>query len=440
MQLVRPATLVILLAGAAGCPATPSTNPPSDLAGADLTGVDLTGEPPPPDLSGTGDLRSCTLGTQWDTADQLPAMTGRRTLARRIASDGAGKLWVGGQYSDDMSSAQWLVRSSSDGGATWQSGPSFRYAQGQIGGAPALVRDRKRGNLLLAGWMADSMATEHWLVRRSTDGGASFSTTDDYALNTGKNAAAFGAADDAAGNLYVAGYGFEANDTRHWIVRRSTDGGATWQTGDDFVYAGGTRSEAADIVEIGGAMVAVGFGRDASGPRWLARRSAAGGAGGWTTTDNFQLAAGFDALASGVAAASDGKTVYVAGSATNDKGAAFWIVRKSDDGGMSWRTVDQYRHADNREARAYAVYVDRGGAVYVMGDGLEVTGRYSWVVRRSGDGGATWQGLDTFAGHNSSGAAPRGMGEDPSGAILVAGGSNETLDTARWMVRRLRCQ
>src|SRR4051794_12970843 len=86
--LRRPATLALLL-GLAGCPATPPDTPPGgDLAGADLTGV------PPGDMRGSDDLRSCTLGTQWEIGDQLAAMTGRRTAARRIIAGADGKLWV----------------------------------------------------------------------------------------------------------------------------------------------------------------------------------------------------------------------------------------------------------------------------------------------------------------------------------------------------------
>ncbi|MCS6912495.1 MAG: hypothetical protein RMK29_19080 [Myxococcales bacterium] len=403
----------------------------TDLGAGDLTSTaDGNG---PSDLAGA-DLRGCTLAAQWQLADELPAMVGRRTLARRIVADGTGKLWVSGQYSDNMDSATWLVRSSVDG-LVWMGGPSFRYAVGQSGGAPALVRDRMRGHLLLAGWLGDRGAVEHWIVRRSTDGGMTFATVDDFNLVAGKHSAAFGVADDAAGAHYVAGYGIDVTDTRHWIVRRSTDGGTSWDTSDDFVYAGGRRSEALDVVEGGAGMLAIGFGNDGSAHRWIVRRRQGAA---WATTDDYRLGVGQDAV--GVHLAAAGMTVYAIGRATNDSGLTFWVVRRSTDGGLTWQTVDSYRHEDMREARGLFVYIDRAGRVYALGEGLERTGRYSWVVRRSTDRGATWQTLDVWPGQAGQGASPRGMIEDAQGNLLIAGASAESADTARWVVRRLRCE
>jgi hypothetical protein len=47
-----------------------------------------------------------------------------------------------------------------------------------------------------------------------------------------------GIASDPAGNLYVSGLSYPdeaSNADAQWYVRRSTDGGATWTTVDDFV-------------------------------------------------------------------------------------------------------------------------------------------------------------------------------------------------------------
>src|SRR5439155_17629554 len=65
---------------------------------------------------------------------------------------------------------------------------------------------------------------QYWYVRRSLDGGATWSTVDAYA---GGQAKGIGA--DAPGNIYAVG----ANGS-HWIVRKSTNGGASWATVDDF--------------------------------------------------------------------------------------------------------------------------------------------------------------------------------------------------------------
>jgi len=65
-------------------------------------------------------------------------------------------------------------------------------------------------------------------VRRSTDGGATWSTIESFQLQRGLYAVAQIIAADVAGNIYVAGSGnvtIKGKTTRHWLVRKSSDGG-----------------------------------------------------------------------------------------------------------------------------------------------------------------------------------------------------------------------
>jgi hypothetical protein len=61
-------------------------------------------------------------------------------------------------------------------------------------------------------------ADQQWYVRRSLNGGVTWSTVDTY---LGGSARGIGA--DGAGNVYVVG-----SNAGHWIVRRSNNGGGSW--------------------------------------------------------------------------------------------------------------------------------------------------------------------------------------------------------------------
>ena len=68
---------------------------------------------------------------------------------------------------------------------------------------------------------------QHWLTRKSSDGGASWTPSDDFQLTPDGSNQAY-AVVDLAGTLCVAG---ESAD--HSIVRTST-GGVNWQTADNY--------------------------------------------------------------------------------------------------------------------------------------------------------------------------------------------------------------
>ena len=60
-------------------------------------------------------------------------------------------------------------------------------------------------------------------------------TVDDFQYVAG--AGATGLTLDPLGNLFVAGYGKDANSVFHALIQKSADGGATWSTADDFTTA-----------------------------------------------------------------------------------------------------------------------------------------------------------------------------------------------------------
>jgi hypothetical protein len=87
-----------------------------------------------------------------------------------------------------------------------------------------------------------------------------------------------------------------------------------------------------------------------------------------------------------------GMVFLVSGSTDQLEGpdAAHWIVRKSADHGATWRVVDDYSSGNGFATVAQYFSSDKSGHCYVLGWALTGIMQGPMVVRRSLDGGETW--------------------------------------------------
>ena len=164
-----------------------------------------------------------------------------------------------------------------------------------------------------------------WIVRRSTNGGNTWATVDKYGAG---NSYAYGIDSDSNGNLYVAGgASLTVNKVtkNHWITRKSADGGATWRTVDD-VASGGFNNGRAVTVDVYGRVFIAGQVLIGSTNHWITRGSSDGGAT-WLATDDYALSATGTMLPRGAASDAVGN-VFVGGQANGTDGVAHAIVRK----------------------------------------------------------------------------------------------------------------
>jgi hypothetical protein len=161
-----------------------------------------------------------------------------------------------------------------------------------------------------------------WIVRRSTDAGTNWANVDTFQLSPGSYAIANGIGTDANGNLYVVGRAIAPNGYNNWVVRKSADGGSSWSTVDTFqpssTNQAGARGFAADAY---GNLFVAGFSLTTYGTvqDWIVRESA-GTDTAWTTVEDFPAAAVFGPHA--IAADAFGN-VFVGGQANG-----YWLVRK----------------------------------------------------------------------------------------------------------------
>ena len=318
-------------------------------------------------------LASGDSGNSWSLADQFPS-PGRSLwfwdIAGGITSDAAGNVYVAGLTYDDAVQPgldQWYVRGSGDAGATWNTVDDFvpgtpPVSSGDITG----IAVDASGNVYVAGmaddvsgnwawtirkgvggtsfstvdvvpnswvtavfahptWGIFAVGTRNingipaWVIRRSTNGGATWSEVNTFQLQSGRNSTALGIGADANGNLYVVGRGDTSprrnTVVRHWLVRKSTDGGNSWSTVDDFVPGGDAQGRCFATTSTGDLYVA-----GVAEGHWIVRKNP-GGTGAWTTVDDFQYAGAWTAPHA-IAADASGN-LFVGGG-----GGGHWLIKK----------------------------------------------------------------------------------------------------------------
>ena len=255
---------------------------------------------------------------------------------------------------------------------TWQTVDDFQYTAGK--GAVALGAGLDtQGNLYTAGWADDAANIQHALVMRSSDQGVTWATIEDFNYRPGTNTCFYGFGVDPAQNLYAVGLA-TMGSLDHWIVRKSADHGATWTTADDFVPDSGVsdgRNWASGVaVDGAGNVYVVGMAHQRVGKSsypyqfWVVRKSSNAGAT-WTTVDQYGYPNAPESVANAVLATSAGLFVCGLSVATSGRGPQ-WVVRKSANAGTTWTTVDNF-YSSTAYNSPSALTADAAGNVYVGG-------------------------------------------------------------------------
>ena len=331
--------------------------------------------------------RSSTDGTNW-----VPTPDDDRThWGSRVILDSAGKF-----YGISTNGTQWVLNRSRDEGRTWISTPIDQDAY-----PDTYYNDVKldsNGNIFIVGkYHPRSSNTEHWVVKESRDGGATWTLIDDYPFEL-RSLSANKIAFDSFGAIYVVGYADLSNSSTvlHWLVRKSSDLGKHWSTVDDFVYSLDSYSEPHDIA-VGplGEIYVIGEGHyDGNrGSKWIVRRSTDAG-NTWKTIDEFQPSGQVHAKASRLLLDPSGKLNVIGfGYDLENSGAGptyfmigRWIVRRSQDSGNSWTVADDFRLAPDAHAEPKACVLDNLGNLYVAGAAMDDanvdTMHLHWIVRK----------------------------------------------------------
>ena len=287
---------------------------------------------------------SSDTGLTWQTVGTIPG------YALKLAAAPDGTLFASGNRSATVS-GRGFIWYSIDRGATWTVSnpvPGNTNTIPQTGTFMAMdVAAGNAGTVYVGGYIYAGLT---WVVRKGqlTAGGIAWSTVGSFPgiqLNSiFVRPGAAGQPDD----ILVCG----TASNSPWIVRHTSNGGATWAIIDNYGGNGNPDSVTAgpdgSIYVLGGTL----------GKGWLVRKSSNGGAT-WANVDF--IAKGLPAYGRGVSVDAFGRILAV-GSLNNT-----WLVRASVDGGLTWGTTDLYAPAGYSSATAFGAASDALGNLCVIG-------------------------------------------------------------------------
>lgn len=350
-----------------------------------------------------------------------------------IKKDSLGNLYVVGYETGSIGSAAWIVRKSLDGGSTWTTIDTYQKIIDRPSEANAIFIDSS-DNIFVAGYAKGGVSLEPiWTVRKSTNYGVTWSTITEFQLEAGYGSVAKDIVVDSVGNVFTVGYGYStAYGANSLIVHKSDLSGGNPSVKQQYQLSAGLDSEATGIeVDSTGAIYVVGKGRSASA-HWIVLKSSNFG-DFWTVVDDFQQQGGYDSSANAVYVDAN-NYIHVVGYGFDSYGRR-WIVRKSMDGGGSWVIKDIHQKSIMNPSEAFAITSDGTGNLYAVGYSQQSLNTY-YTVRRSEDAGETWADSESTY-YLASTRFASGFGVLASGSTVIAVGvGTDANSISRMLIRK----
>lgn len=382
--------------------------------------------------------------TTWSTVDDFDYANADLTQATDIATGPGGEIYAVGMAELDYSNSLWLVRRSDDDGASWTTVDQYRHPTAEVEGraradAVAIAPD----GTVYVGGRAEVEREERGVIRRSIDGGANWTTVDEIPAPDNDSYAVVSLAVGSGGRVFagLADSQSDAAISARWTIRTSGDMGENWEVADD-VPAGValppyTFGAVADmVVDAAGAVYASGSLNDGETSRWLVRRSVDDGES-WSTILDYGLSDGRTASGTGIGVTPDGEIVTSGIVAGN--GPARWLLRSSPDGGVSWTDDDEFGPFAGWGAFCTDLLVDAAGRIDVVGSSAPSGYReYHWFVRRRTTPEGPWEVADDHEIPDALGSRPFAAAQSATGGHFVAGFAQVDFngDQLRWLVRK----
>lgn len=331
-------------------------------------------------------------GDTWLTSDLLQSSPYPLLYDAAIGS-GHQIFTVGTRSGSDADS--WEFRTSTNGGITYASGPSYTLGA-NVAQAEKIVVDHI-GRIFVAGTARDMSGNFHVITRMSTNQGASFTTVDNVMFPAGEIRGASSLTFDETGVFTLAINGPDAPS----LLRRST-GGLGWSTlanPTPFVKIRGLCRTTNGMIATGQSSLA------STGVTYRYKN------GTWALLDSFNTPNDD----TGWQCSEVNGALFVAG-----KMGPNLFVRRSTNGGSTWSTVDSIPGVNVKKIGPGA-----NGRVYYVGQGGDGT----WLVRRSANG-TTWLDSDL------TGQAANGFAYDSTNGSMTVVGDDGTANSTG--VRRLK--
>ena len=221
------------------------------------------------------------------------------------------------------------------------------------------------------------------IVRRSTNGGDSFSPVDSFQYTTTAQTRMGTLGVDATGQVYVGGTGGQPMDgSNHWLIRRGT-GMGTWTTVDDYQLAPANHANVANFFGSADAIYAAGSANDADGvSHWIIRRASIDDPSSFTTVDDVGPSQNMEQLAAhSVYQASTG--LFVAAGSSRVGTAPGRVIYRRSTNGETWSPAGDYQYVTGADSSpAGRITEDATGNLYGMVRGVDAGGFAHWIIRR----------------------------------------------------------
>ncbi len=324
-------------------------------------------------------LLAQVASAQWTAARRLTWNLGESKYPD-IAVDASGNLHV---VWDDFTPGNWEIfyKRSTDGGVTWSWNKRLSWNSGGSSN-PDIAVDAS-GNLHVV-WCDSSPGNWEIFYKRSTDGGATWSTVRRISWNSGPSVGPVIAVDSAA-NLHVVWYDESLSSGFPEIFyKKSTDGGATWSASKRLTWTSGPSYDPDIAVDSAGNPHVVWYDYTPGAPEIYFKRSVDGGAT-WSTMKRLTWTSG-GSNSPAITVDGPGKLHVVWEDYTPGNYDIYY--KSSKDGGLTW-TPNKILSWTSGGSEDPAIGVDSSGNLHVTWHD-DTLGNDEIFYRRSADGGVTW--------------------------------------------------
>lgn len=328
-------------------------------------------------------------GASWNTLKEYQLQTDKNAQASSVFVTDLGKIYVIGSAIDSSDLPHWIIMNSLDGGSTWNIIGDFLLASGAIGG----------GIDIWANDVGKIVATGVSGTRISNDGGQTWTLTDTIQVG-------YGIAVNSLGDIFIVGHHYFSDSLTtgstgyHGVTRKSSDGGQTWVY-SDYYYAH-SRTEFNSITLLNDNTIYVGADQKDGSPwdyHYKVRKSADGGAT-WNYIDDYQSVVDVSSRVKSIFSASDGYT-YSTGNTcgsvlASSQSNCSLIVRKVSHATNISSNVYNFQENGVQYSTGVAISNSLSNVMYAVGTGKSVNYQNDWVTKKSTDGGETWSLSDSF--------------------------------------------
>ncbi|HPV40192.1 MAG TPA: hypothetical protein PKX40_03370 [Spirochaetota bacterium] len=304
---------------------------------------------------------------------------------------------------------------------------------------PYAVTTDGAGNVYVAGTIIDSSnpSTDWYIMKFDSTGMADTVNWNKQYGTIGEWDEAFGLGIDSSGDIYVAGYGTNVDNVatgEDWWIKKFNSGGTAYSTAnwDIATDNGGTSFEYVQSIGIDGDDNIWAICIKGADHHLALEKYDSDGNELWssTLTIQYDTIGSYNSNGQRVAFDSSGNVYFVGsgkdvvnGSSGND-----WIVKKFNSIGVEDLAWDKALDGGG-DAEAFAVAVDSGDNVYVVGYGVNLysstSGRDWWIKKYSSDGTEVVTGWDKkiHGGHTNASAIETayGVAVDSDDNVYVVG-------------------